>query len=190
MPMRVSLFCARRERPRRSRTAEKRDENGVASFDNLGEREQVVGEITPSRTTITAADLLNDRVLPFFEEHDVKLLRVLTDRGSEFCGNPERYEYELYLAVEVRSPLLRIIPGGVTARSVETQVSWPALPHYNARPRNRSRNRLRRWVRAGIWRSGTYLLSASSRRNVATAPFLALSARWLPLADRMHRCAG
>jgi hypothetical protein len=44
--------------------------------------------------------LLNDRVLPFFEEHDVKLLRVVTDRGSEFCGNPERHEYELYLAVE------------------------------------------------------------------------------------------
>jgi hypothetical protein len=49
---------------------------------------------------ITAADLLNDRVLPFFEEHDIKLLRVLTDRGSEFCGNPERHEYELYLTVE------------------------------------------------------------------------------------------
>jgi hypothetical protein len=27
-------------------------------------------------------------------------LRVLTDRGSEYCGNPERHEYELYLAVE------------------------------------------------------------------------------------------
>src|SRR5580704_1679501 len=52
------------------------------------------------KTPITAADLLNDRVLPFFEQHDVKLLRVLTDRGSEFCGNPERHEYELYLAVE------------------------------------------------------------------------------------------
>ena len=44
------------------------------------------------KTPITAADLLNDRVLPFFEEHDVKLLRVLTDRGSEYCGNPERHE--------------------------------------------------------------------------------------------------
>ena len=42
------------------------------------------------KTPITAADLLNDRVLPFFEEHDVKLLRVLTDRGSEFCGNSGR----------------------------------------------------------------------------------------------------
>ena len=52
------------------------------------------------KTPITAADLLNDRVLPFFDEHDVKLLRVLIDRGSEYCGNPERHEYELYLAVE------------------------------------------------------------------------------------------
>jgi len=52
------------------------------------------------KTPLTAADLLNDRVLPFFEEHEVKVLRVLTDRGTEYCGNPERHEYELYLAVE------------------------------------------------------------------------------------------
>jgi transposase InsO family protein len=52
------------------------------------------------KTPITAADLLNDRVIPFFESHEVKLLRVLTDRGTEYCGNPERHEYELYLAVE------------------------------------------------------------------------------------------
>jgi len=43
---------------------------------------------------------LNDRVLPFFDGHEAKLLRILTDRGSEYCGNPERHEYELYLAVE------------------------------------------------------------------------------------------
>jgi transposase InsO family protein len=30
----------------------------------------------------------------------VKLLRVLADRGSEYCGNPERHEDELYLAIE------------------------------------------------------------------------------------------
>jgi transposase InsO family protein len=52
------------------------------------------------KTPLTAADLLNDRVLPFFDGHDVKLLRVLTDRGTEYCGNPERHEFELYLAVE------------------------------------------------------------------------------------------
>lgn len=52
------------------------------------------------KTPLTAADLLNDRVIPFFDEHGVPLLRVLTDRGTEYCGNPEHHEYELYLAVE------------------------------------------------------------------------------------------
>ncbi|MEO7773338.1 MAG: IS481 family transposase [Steroidobacteraceae bacterium] len=49
---------------------------------------------------ITAADALNDRVLPFFEEHEVPLLRILTDRGSEYCGNRELHEYVLYLDLE------------------------------------------------------------------------------------------
>ncbi len=52
------------------------------------------------KTPITAAELLNDRVLPFFEEHGIALSRVLTDRGTEYCGNPERHECQLYLAVE------------------------------------------------------------------------------------------
>jgi len=52
------------------------------------------------KTAITAADLLNDRVLPFFEEHDIVVSRILTDRGTEYCGNPASHEYELYLAVE------------------------------------------------------------------------------------------
>lgn len=52
------------------------------------------------KTPITAADLLNDRVVPFFDAHEIKLCRILTDRGTEYCGNPERHEYELYLAVE------------------------------------------------------------------------------------------
>lgn len=49
---------------------------------------------------ITAADTLNDRVLPWYEEHGVPLLRILTDRGSEFCGNREHHEYALYLDLE------------------------------------------------------------------------------------------
>jgi transposase InsO family protein len=52
------------------------------------------------KTPVTAADLLNDRVLPFFEEPEIPLNRVLTDRGTEYCGASERHEYELYLAVE------------------------------------------------------------------------------------------
>src|SRR5690606_40436612 len=52
------------------------------------------------KTPITAADLLNDRVVPFFDEHEVPLLRILTARGSAYCGHPERHEYQLYLALE------------------------------------------------------------------------------------------
>lgn len=52
------------------------------------------------KNALVAADMLNDRVLPFFEQHDLPLLRVLTDRGTEYCGNRSHHEYQLYLAVE------------------------------------------------------------------------------------------
>src|SRR2546423_10489006 len=52
------------------------------------------------KTPLTAADLMNDRVVPFFDEHEIAVSRVLTDRGTEFCGKPEAHEYELYLAIE------------------------------------------------------------------------------------------
>jgi transposase InsO family protein len=52
-----------------------------------------------TKTPIAAADVLNDRVLPFYQEHQVPLLRVLTDRGTEYCGKVEQHDYQLYLAV-------------------------------------------------------------------------------------------
>jgi transposase InsO family protein len=36
----------------------------------------------------------------FFDSHNIPLLRILTDRGTEYCGNREHHEYQLYLAVE------------------------------------------------------------------------------------------
>jgi len=64
------------------------------------------------KNALASADLLNDRVLPLFEEQEVPLLRILTDRGTEYKGKPEHHEYELYLSIEgiehsktqVRSP--------------------------------------------------------------------------------------
>ena len=52
-----------------------------------------------TKTPITAADLLNDRVLPFYEEQALPVLRILTDRGTEYCGNRDQHDYQLYLAV-------------------------------------------------------------------------------------------
>ena len=70
------------------------------------------GKLYTAKIPVTAADTLNDRALPFFEEHDITALRVLTDRGTEFCGSPDKHPYELYLQfhdiehtkTKVRSP--------------------------------------------------------------------------------------
>jgi transposase InsO family protein len=60
----------------------------------------VCAKLYDRKTPLTAADLMNDRVVPFFDEHEIVVSRVLTDRGTEYCGKPESHEYELYLAVE------------------------------------------------------------------------------------------
>lgn len=52
-----------------------------------------------TKTPITGADLLNDKVLPFYEENDLPVLRILTDRGTEYCGKAEAHDYQLYLAI-------------------------------------------------------------------------------------------
>ena len=52
-----------------------------------------------TKTPITAADLLNDRVVPFFDDYGASILRILTDRGTEFCGRADMHDYQLYLAV-------------------------------------------------------------------------------------------
>ena len=52
-----------------------------------------------TKTPITAADTLNDRVLPFFEQQALPMLRILTDRGTEYCGRVDQHDYQLYLAI-------------------------------------------------------------------------------------------
>ncbi len=48
---------------------------------------------------MSAADLLNERVLPFYEKHALPVLRILTERGTEYCGKVEHHDYQLYLAL-------------------------------------------------------------------------------------------
>lgn len=52
-----------------------------------------------SKTPITSADILNDRVLPFFGQNHLPMLRILTDRGTEYCGRMDQHDYQLYLAI-------------------------------------------------------------------------------------------
>lgn len=52
------------------------------------------------KNALVAAEVLNDRVIPWFEEQEIAVLRILTDRGTEYCGKREYHEYELYLSIE------------------------------------------------------------------------------------------
>ena len=52
-----------------------------------------------TKTPITGAELLNDRVLPFFSSMEMGLIRILTDRGTEYCGRVEAHDFELYLGI-------------------------------------------------------------------------------------------
>jgi transposase InsO family protein len=54
-------------------------------------------KVYTAKIPVTAADVLNDRVLPFFEDQKIPVLRVLTDRGTEFSGALDKHPYELYL---------------------------------------------------------------------------------------------
>lgn len=52
------------------------------------------------KNALVAADMLNDRVIPFYQAQEVPLLRILTDRGTEYCGAREHHEFQLYLTIE------------------------------------------------------------------------------------------
>jgi len=57
-----------------------------------------------TKNPITAADLLNDKVLPFFEKHELPMLRILTDLGTEYCGKVDQHDYQLRLVHQRHRP--------------------------------------------------------------------------------------
>ena len=52
------------------------------------------------KIALVAADMLNDRVVPMYDNYGIPLMRILTDRGTEYCGSREHHEFQLYLAIE------------------------------------------------------------------------------------------
>lgn len=67
-------------------------QTGIDTYSNVG-----FAKLYLEKTAVTAADFLNDKALPLFDEHGIRLLRTLTDRGTEYCGVPEQHPYELFL---------------------------------------------------------------------------------------------
>jgi transposase InsO family protein len=58
------------------------------------------GRMYTNKMPVTALHLLNNDVLPFFEQEGIKIDSILSDNGREFCGRPDHHPYELFLQLE------------------------------------------------------------------------------------------
>ncbi|MEO1065761.1 MAG: IS481 family transposase [Pseudomonadota bacterium] len=58
------------------------------------------GRLYTSKLPITAVHVMNNDVLPTFEEAKATIDVVLSDNGREFCGRPDKHPYELFLQLE------------------------------------------------------------------------------------------
>jgi transposase InsO family protein len=67
-------------------------QTAIDTHSNIG-----FAKVYQDKTALAATDALNDKILPFFDEHNMALLRILTDRGTEYCGRMETHPYQLFL---------------------------------------------------------------------------------------------
>lgn len=67
-------------------------QTGIDTYSNVG-----FAKLYQDKTATCAAEFLNSKVLPYFEKQDISILRILTDRGTEYCGRPETHHFQLYL---------------------------------------------------------------------------------------------
>jgi transposase InsO family protein len=58
------------------------------------------GHLYTSKVPVTAVHVLNEKVLPFFEEHECPIVTILTDNGREYCGRMDGHPFELFLQLE------------------------------------------------------------------------------------------
>ena len=55
------------------------------------------GKLYTSKRQETTADILYDRVLPFYQTHGLPVQAILTDNGTEYKGRPMIHLYEIFL---------------------------------------------------------------------------------------------
>jgi transposase InsO family protein len=58
------------------------------------------GHLYTSKVPVTAVHVLNEKVLPFFEEYECPIITILTDNGREYCGRMDGHPFELFLQLE------------------------------------------------------------------------------------------
>ena len=73
-------------------------QTGIDTRSNLS-----FAKLYEEKTAVAAADFLNDKVLPFYDDEGVRLLQVLTDRGTEYGHNNFEHPYQLFLHPAISS---------------------------------------------------------------------------------------
>eukprot|EP00887_Chlorella_sp_A99_P004550 scaffold57.g4550.t1 len=58
------------------------------------------GRLYNSKLPLTAVHVLNNDVLPYFEQQSVRIETLLSDNGREYCGRPDQHPFELFLQLE------------------------------------------------------------------------------------------
>ena len=58
------------------------------------------GRLYNSKLPLTAVHVLNNDVLPYFEQQGVRIETLLSDNGREYCGRPDQHPFELFLQLE------------------------------------------------------------------------------------------
>ena len=67
-------------------------QTGIDTFSNVG-----FAKLYEDKNALTAADFLNDKVLPYFDREQMRVVRVLTDRGTEYGWSNLEHPYQLFL---------------------------------------------------------------------------------------------
>jgi transposase InsO family protein len=58
------------------------------------------GHLFRSKISVTAVHVLNERILPFFEERGAHIQTILSDNGREYRERPDHNPFELFLQLE------------------------------------------------------------------------------------------
>jgi len=81
--------------------------------------------------------MLNDRVIPSYEQYQIPLLRILTDRETEYCGAREHHEFPLYLAIEdidyTKTKVKSLQTNGICERFHRTMKEMSSMPPHSVK---------------------------------------------------------
>jgi len=68
-----------------------------------------------NKRTMDSVALVHEKILPFYDQYEVKVAAILTDGGREYCGRQDGHLYELYLG----------------SQNIEHRVTRPSSPWTN-----------------------------------------------------------